>query len=83
MPIDTQTAKGVTDIGGVYMSNKDIAMILDLYLKQNKINPSSKKALEAQYWFLAGIRSMTPKQDLPQIFSICMQAGRMITSLTY
>jgi len=48
------------------------------FTELNKIKKGSKKEYEAQYWFLAGIRSSSPQQQLPPIIEILHSSGRSI-----
>lgn len=57
---------------------KDIKETFKLYLDLNKIKPHSKKAHEAQYWFLAGVRTF--QHPLPPEIEVLHHCGRSIVT---
>jgi hypothetical protein len=58
--------------------NVKIVSAFRLYLEQNSIKPGTKKSYIAQYWFLAGVRSMTPSGRLTAFIELCHSSSRCI-----
>jgi len=50
------------------------------YAEVNKLNPKTKKYMEAQHAFLCGV-GCGMKESTPMLISLCMASGRDIASL--